>query len=240
MARIYSTTGKTFVTFVVSMLLSGAPAAAHDDIADAFVKPAENVVQMATLFAPKALPARPRPIKPAKVTYVKQGMPVLAPFGHIRFCVQNPDECEASTHVSSTQAAATTDAVEQARQINELVNNAIEPQSDDAKATGDVWTLAPSAGDCDDYAVTKRSFLIKAGWSAANVLLAHVVTRQGIDHLVTIIRTDDGDFVLDNLDRTVRAVHEVRYRWVSVQSAENPRFWHRADLAVRQLLLARL
>jgi predicted transglutaminase-like cysteine proteinase len=157
----------------------------------------------------------------------------------VRFCVHHPEECQPSAPATELLGSVQTDAMELARQTNDRVNASIKAQADPDRPDGDVWTLGPLAGDCDDFAVTKRSLLIKAGMSSSNVLLAHVVTRQGEDHLVTVVRMNDGDFVLDNLDRTVRPVSETRYRWVSIQSSEDPRFWHRAELQARPLLLAR-
>lgn len=78
----------------------------------------------------------------------------------------------------------------------------------------------PVLGDCNDYAVTKRHRLTADGWPARDVLLSEVVTVSGEHHLV-VVRTSDGDLVLDNLtDRIVPWFHKP-YRWVRIQMPEN-------------------
>jgi predicted transglutaminase-like cysteine proteinase len=57
----------------------------------------------------------------------------------------------------------------------------------------------PDRGNCHDYAVSKRHELIRAGWPSASLRLAIAYTRGGVGHLVVIVRTTDGDRVLDNL-----------------------------------------
>jgi hypothetical protein len=85
--------------------------------------------------------------------------------------------------------------------------------------------ISPASGDCNDYAVTKRHELIKRGWPGQSLLLAEVVTRWGEHHLVLVVRTEGADLVLDSLSPQIRAWSTTGYRWVRIQSPENPVYW---------------
>src|SRR5438552_11036795 len=83
----------------------------------------------------------------------------------------------------------------------------------------------PKSGDCNDFAVTKRHELLARGWTSDALLLAEVVTRWNEHHIVLVLRTQDGDFVLDNLDGDVRLRSISSYRWFRIQSPHDPRLW---------------
>ena len=90
---------------------------------------------------------------------------------------------------------------------------------------GEKWLINPKSGDCNDYAVSKRHELLARGWPSRTLLLAEVVTTWGEHHLILVVRTGDGDFVLDNISPSVRLWLKVPYRWVRVQSPLNPKLW---------------
>jgi len=87
------------------------------------------------------------------------------------------------------------------------------------------WLISPDAGDCNDYAVTKRHELLARGWPARLLILAEVVVPSGEHHLVLVVRTNAGDLLLDNLNANIRPLSAARYGWVRAQSPENPKFW---------------
>ena len=93
-------------------------------------------------------------------------------------------------------------------------------------SSGDGWTIAPSKGDCNDYAVTKRHELLQSGLPARALRLSVVETASGIGHLVLIVATTKGDFVLDNLSETIRPWQSTDYRWLKIQSASDAKFWY--------------
>ena len=59
------------------------------------------------------------------------------------------------------------------------------------------------------------------------MLLSEVVVPSGQHHLVLVVRTKNADLVLDNLSGNVRPVSMTyrQYRWVRIESPQNPRFW---------------
>ena len=91
----------------------------------------------------------------------------------------------------------------------------------------DQWQVAPAAGDCEDYALTKRHMLIRSGWPASSLRLAVARTPWGEGHMVLVVRTSKGDLVLDNLTGSVRQWSKTGLRWEMIQSSRNPRNWFR-------------
>ena len=109
--------------------------------------------------------------------------------------------------------------------INHQVNRAIIPEPNTQGLAAEKWLISPNAGECHDYAVTKRHELIARGWPARNLLLAEVVVASGEHHLVLVVQTNEGDFVADNLNANIRNWTKSPYQWVRVQSATNPMYW---------------
>lgn len=149
----------------------------------------------------------------------------LAPFQHIRFCLRYPSECKSSSS-DSDRIDMTPHTAELLNRVNTTVNLAIAPRE---KSYGgnleDSWTISPSAGDCNDYAVTKRHELIKAGLPSSALRLSVVRTPSGIGHLVLVVATTKGDLVMDNLRETLRSWRSTGYQWLKIQSQSDPRYW---------------
>lgn len=55
------------------------------------------------------------------------------------------------------------------------------------------WLLSPPAGDCNDYAITKRHKLLEFGWPSRALLLSEVVIPSGEHHLVLVVRVTNND-----------------------------------------------
>jgi predicted transglutaminase-like cysteine proteinase len=152
--------------------------------------------------------------------------PALAPMGNVLFCERYPEDCEIKGSKKLVQMTEV--RRKELKEINTKINNAISPEPDADREPIDQWTVNPLAGDCDDYAVTKRHELIKLGWPTSAVLLTEVRKPDGADHLLVVVRTSAGDFVLDNLQPTVRRLTQAKsdYQWVRMQSENDPRSWN--------------
>ncbi len=175
-----------------------------------------------TIARPEAKPAEPvAPSAPA-VAGMALGGAVPAPMGFTAFCVSYPHACAATPNAAKTVALESSRLAE-LEAVNARVNEAIWPAADDYDA--DVWSIAPEAGDCDDYAVTKREQLIAMGYPPAALLLTTARTERGERHLVLVVSTDSGDLVLDNRTDAIRDWRDVRYTWEARQSSINPKIW---------------
>jgi predicted transglutaminase-like cysteine proteinase len=157
--------------------------------------------------------------------FIREKNRSIEPFAHVLFCTKTPSECADSTGPASVDL--TRAKKRELLEVNRHVNTQINPRNDAATAIGgDEWTLAPQAGDCEDYAITKRHALIARGWPAAALRLAVAQTSWGEGHLVLIVRTSKGDMVLDNMTNAVRNWRKSGLRWNMIQATGNPRVWY--------------
>ena len=129
-----------------------------------------------------------------------------APLAFQLFCLKHPSECRRSkrsvvTYTPKIRALLVS--------VNAQVNRSIKPR----RERGDTWTINPAYGDCDDYAMTKRHRLIRAGIPASALKFAVVRTRRGEGHAVLIVKTTAGDFALDNIRRAIVRRHQTGYRF---------------------------
>lgn len=171
--------------------------------------------------------ARTKPtLDPAHIVMIQGTSPTLAPFQHVRFCRQYPDDCRAS-HDTNTRIELDDDVMKLLKQVNHHVNLTIQATSKSYGANlSEGWSIAPELGDCNDYAVTKRHELLALGLPSAALRLSVVRTSWGEGHLVLTVATTKGDLVLDNLTETIRSWRNTDYQWIKIQSAANPKFWN--------------
>lgn len=155
--------------------------------------------------------------------YLQQKGPTLAPFAQIRFCLQNPGDCEVGS--SAAIVTLTSEKNAELQRVNRAVNGAIIPVNDRSGTMGDVWQADVSAGDCEDFALTKRRKLMSLGWPATALRIAVARTREGEGHAVLVVKTSDGDLVLDNRTSRIRPFRQAGLSWIKIQSGENPRLW---------------
>jgi len=157
------------------------------------------------------------PRAPRMLQHISFQSPMLAPMAFHIFCLRYADQCKLQRKIFRGGPVRSTAARwEELKEVNDLVNAAIAPERNDEGLAGEKWLIAPESGDCNDYAVTKRSELLDRGWPARVLLLGEVVTGSDEHHLVLVVRTHSGDLVLDNLSSSVRAWSRVPYRWVRI------------------------
>jgi predicted transglutaminase-like cysteine proteinase len=166
-----------------------------------------------------------RGLKPSSA-HIAFEAPTMAPMAYTRFCISYPEECQARRGGLKRRALKLSDERwGELVSVNQEVNGAIAPARNVSGLRTEAWLIAPDAGDCNDYAVTKRHRLIAGGWFPSSLLLAEVVTRAGEHHLVLVVRTRSGDFVLDNLTGQVLPWSRTAYQWLRIQSPRNPNYW---------------
>lgn len=171
-----------------------------------------------------AMMALPKKLNIPTSTAMSTGPKTLAPFAHVRFCKSNPAQCSVSGGRRSV--AMTDEKWRQLSRVNSIVNRAIRPVHDrKIGALADHWTLNPRAGDCEDYALTKRAKLLRMGWPSSSLLIATAYAPRVGHHAVLVVRTNKGDYVLDNLRRQIKPWRKTGYRWHKMQSPKNPRYW---------------
>jgi predicted transglutaminase-like cysteine proteinase len=147
------------------------------------------------------------------------------PIGHYEFCKLNPAECL----VKSNDLAPfhlTRENWQMIFKVNQAVNKRVRPATDqDIYHKDEVWAYPVSYGDCEDYVLLKRRVLIDKGIAPGNVLITVVRKPDGEGHAVLTLRTDRGDFILDNLNEDVLNWEATEYRYLKRQSSQHSGRW---------------
>jgi predicted transglutaminase-like cysteine proteinase len=147
------------------------------------------------------------------------------PIGHYEFCKANPAEC--SIKLRDTGPLHLSSAIwKELVDVNVGVNTTVKPMNDfDLYGKDEVWAYPHGAGDCEDYVLEKRRDLYRMGMSLADLLITVVRKPDGEGHAVLTVRTDKGDYVLDNLTDKVKAWDETGYRFLKRQAIDNTGRW---------------
>ncbi|EEY04815.1 LOW QUALITY PROTEIN: transglutaminase cysteine peptidase BTLCP, partial [Brucella neotomae 5K33] len=110
--------------------------------------------------------------------------------------------------------------------VNERVNTTIAPMTDmEVWGQEEYWEYPTTAGDCDGYMLLKRRELMALGVPANTLLFTVVRQPNGEGHAVLTVRTDRGDFILDNLDPRVLAWNKTDYTYLKRQSTYSTGSW---------------
>jgi predicted transglutaminase-like cysteine proteinase len=141
------------------------------------------------------------------------------------FCKSHPEECA----VDLSEAAALSlnqDLWLTILRVNERVNRTILAVTDqDHWGVIDRWDYPDDGlGDCEDIQLLKRKLLIEAGLPRRALRMTVVLDEQGMGHAVLMVRTNLGDFVLDNKRDAVLAWQETGYHYVK-REGENGSTW---------------
>jgi predicted transglutaminase-like cysteine proteinase len=154
-----------------------------------------------------------------------EASPTLAPFQHVRFCLRYPGDCQPNSR-GDERILLNSRAKGLLTSVNSKINHSIAPGWKNYQ--GDVpaaWAIAPTLGDCNDYAVTKRHELLMSGLPSSALRLSVVKTPKETGHLVLVVVTTAGNLVMDNLNGSIRPWQSTDYHWIKIQSAKDPRFW---------------
>jgi predicted transglutaminase-like cysteine proteinase len=115
------------------------------------------------------------------------------------FCQRHPAECSIDLSEPAT-IKLSRETWNTIRALNRRVNASITPISDqDHWGVLDRWDLAQDGyGDCEDIQLVKRKLLAEHGLPRRAMRMTVVIDDQGDGHAVLMLRTDRGDFILDN------------------------------------------
>lgn len=115
--------------------------------------------------------------------------------------------------------------------VNTLVNRVIRPTTDMAYYGVEDYWVAPGladgvAGDCEDYALEKWTLLRQQGFPAAAMSLAMVSLPEDKRHVLLIVTTTEGDYILDNLSGWVKPWTQTYYSWMTRQGPDDDLKWY--------------
>lgn len=159
------------------------------------------------------------------------------PIGHYEFCRIYQSECSQKRGASHAPITLTHRIWNDVLDVNTAVNMIIEPRSDmEIYGREEVWTFPDRAGDCEDYVLLKRQMLIGQGLPPSGLLITVVRKPDGEGHAVLTVRTDRGDFVLDNLRSEVRLWSDTEYTYLKRQSERHAGHWVSIEMPDRMVV----
>lgn len=161
-----------------------------------------------------------------RVLYAAVGDVTRPPIGWVEFCVEYKSEC-------ATKASAPRDIVLTEKtwsdliKVNNWVNDSIKAITDvDHWGVVERWNMGEDGyGDCEDYALLKRKMLMQAGWPREALLMTVVRDKKGEGHAVLTVKTNRGEFILDNQEAEILDWTKTGYKFVKRQSQADQNAW---------------
>ena len=146
------------------------------------------------------------------------------PIGHYEYCKANPKSCGVMNDDGPMQL--TEAKWKTLLKVNYTANSTIEPLTDqEIYGVEERWVMPTTVGDCEDYVLLKQKMLIQRGFSPSDLLITVVLQPNGDGHAVLVVRTDRGDFVLDNMRNKVLLWSDTEYTFLKRQSPRNAAQW---------------
>ncbi len=151
---------------------------------------------------------------------------VRAPIGWIDFCTDHKSECNVAP-TAPRDIVLSPKAWRDLTRVNRLVNERVKPMTDlEHYGVVEKWAYPDDGyGDCEDYVLEKRRVLMQAGWPREALLITVVRDKKGEGHAVLTVKTDKGEFILDNQNEEIVLWSETGYRFVKRQSQSDPNSW---------------
>jgi predicted transglutaminase-like cysteine proteinase len=160
-----------------------------------------------------------------KVAFLKSFGDTLPPIGYVTFCQEHQGDCRPGPRFAD-RIQLTPAKFRQIEEVNTAVNTEIAPVTDlELYGKAEVWTYPTTKGDCEDYVLLKRRILIERGFPESTLLITVVRDENNEGHAVLTVRTDAGDFVLDNKRRDIVRWADTPYTFIKRQSEKNPLVW---------------
>ena len=158
--------------------------------------------------------------------FISVGQSARAPIGWSDFCAQSPRECDGRP-LEARDVVLSQKAWKDLTRINKWVNDSIKPMTDmDHWGVIERWSYPDDGyGDCEDYVLLKRRMLMQAGWPRQALLITVVRDLKGEGHAVLTVKTDKGEFILDNQEDQILLWSETSYHFVKRQSQADQNVW---------------
>ena len=161
-----------------------------------------------------------------KATFAAVGGRTSVPYGWVDFCSRYAADCDVQP-MDPADVDLTPAALKEIERVDRQVNTAVTPVTDmDHWGVVDRWDYpVDGKGDCEDYALLKRNILIHKGYPRQALLMTVVKDHEGEGHAILTVKTNRGEFVLDNLTDKVLAWSDTGYKFIKRQSQSDPNMW---------------
>ena len=166
---------------------------------------------------------------PDAATTVETGSAARPVAAWTAFCQRIPAECDVDTREPATirfdPALWRT-----LTSVNRRVNARIRPITDQAHwGVVDRWDFPDDGfGDCEDYQLLKRRMVVERGLPRRALGMTVVIDDIGEGHAVLMVRTDRGDFILDNKTNTILSWRDTGYAYIK-REGQDGRAWVNLD-----------
>jgi predicted transglutaminase-like cysteine proteinase len=159
-------------------------------------------------------------------SYIAVGAATRPPIGWVEFCIRYKPECETKPSMAR-DVVLTSKAWSDMIKVNAWVNGNIKPVTDlEHWGVVEQWDYpVDGRGDCEDYVLLKRRMLMRAGWPREALLITVVRDKKGDGHAVLTVKTDRGEFILDNQESEILSWDKTDYRFVKRQAQSDPNEW---------------
>ncbi len=182
------------------------------------------------------------PVDTVSVHSARVGAVTRVPYGWADFCTRRPEECRVDV-LDPVDVVASPKVMRALTDVNADVNASIEPLSnlDHWGTLLDHWDYpVDGKGDCKIYALWKRKLLLDRGFPRQALLMTIVRDLDGNGHTILTVKTDRGDFILDNMVGEIRLWDATGYSFVKRQSQIDPNVWVSVGPAVAPVTTAGL
>ncbi|HXW40963.1 MAG TPA: transglutaminase-like cysteine peptidase [Xanthobacteraceae bacterium] len=181
---------------------------------------AASAIALALVASPAAGAPQERPL------FIALGNVARPPIGWVEFCVEYDPECKTKPSLPR-DVVLSTDAWKSLERVNLWVNTHVKPMTDlDHWGVVERWNYPDDGyGDCEDYVLQKRRMLMQEGWPREALLITVVRDQHGDGHAILTVKTDKGEYILDNETNDILLWSDTSYRFVKRQSQADPNVW---------------
>ncbi|MBY0294863.1 MAG: transglutaminase-like cysteine peptidase [Methylobacterium sp.] len=139
----------------------------------------------------------------------------------VEFCSRYAAECAVDT-AEPAVVPMTPALLRTLQAVNRRVNSRIKPIIDQAHwGVVDRWDFPDDGfGDCEDYQLLKRRMLVERGLPRRALRMTVVIDEIGEGHAVLMVRTDRGDYILDNKTTAILPWQRTGYTYVKREGQE--------------------
>lgn len=191
------------------------------------------------MHIPNAL-AQQKAVTPSVLGGEKTSGTAQPPYGWVDFCKRHAKECEVD--IAEPKTIILTEKIWNLLiAVNIKTNKDIEHQSDmDHWGIVDRWDLAEDGkGDTEDYVNLKKRRLVDAGLPRRALLTTVVIDDKNDGHAVLTVRTDRGDFILDNNRNKILRWDQTGYTYIKRESQDKSAWVGLGNLTGKASLPAR-
>lgn len=168
-------------------------------------------------------------------SFLQVGQLTYSPYGHSALCKRWPHLCQ-TKNTQELVIVMTDEILLILKEINSFVNATITPMTDkETYGLDEFWDIFDwkvlnsnlfKGGDCEDFSLTKAKMLMeKHGFPEEALSVVVVLQENGEGHAVLAVRTDQGDYILDNLTDEILFMHQTSYAPEKMQTSLYSQDW---------------